>query len=318
MIPIVFSTDHNFVMPTGVAIFSMLECALDTDFDIFVLQANDVTDEDRMVLQEMVSRYSSSISFLSMGEYFHGAFEIRGISKASYYRLLIPWLIPQYDKVIYSDGDVIFLDNIKELYVVSLEDDYVAGFCPNEIDKDAFKDYAPLIGVKAKEYINGGILLINSKKQREDRLDDEYLKLAKNRYVYQDQDIINIVCKHHISHVSMRYNCPPDKGHLNGMCVIHYLGKKPWKAFTHSWMRWWDVYCRSPFYNEVFELEVADKILNPVYTQRQLAGLFMRKTMSWVMTMRKKIQSNNYVKKSLTGGGEIEFISNALSYRMAV
>lgn len=32
MILIVFSTEHNLVMSTGVAFFSMLECALDTDF----------------------------------------------------------------------------------------------------------------------------------------------------------------------------------------------------------------------------------------------------------------------------------------------
>lgn len=306
MIPIVFSTDHNFIMPTGIAILSMLECAIDTKFDIFVLQADDVTNKDREALQEIVYRYSSSISFIFMGESFRGAFEIRDISSAAYYRLLIPWLIPQYEKIIYCDGDVICSDNIKDLYDEPLGDDYVAGVCLNEYDGNAFKEYAPMIGVDAKEYINSGILLINSKKQREYKLDDEYLRLAKNRYTFQDQDIINVVCKCHVRHVPMRYNCPPDQGHLKGMCIIHYFGKKPWKAFTHSWMRWWEVYRRSPFYDEAFELEVADKILNPVYTQRQLAGLFIRKNMPWVISMRKKILSISYITKGLSGKGGLK------------
>lgn len=62
MIPIVFSTDHNFIMPTGVAIFSMLECAIDTKLDIFILQSDSVTDNDRETLRSIVFPYSSRIS----------------------------------------------------------------------------------------------------------------------------------------------------------------------------------------------------------------------------------------------------------------
>lgn len=304
MIPIVFSTDHNFIMPTGVAILSMLECAINTKLDIFILQSDSVTENDRETLRSIVLPYSSRISFISMGEWFDGAFEIREITIATYYRLLIPWIISQYDKIIYCDGDVIFCDNIKELYELPLGENYVAGVCPSEYDKNAFKDYAWKIGVDVNKYLNAGIMLINSKKQREAKIDKEYLLHAKKRYLLQDQDIINIVCDHHKAYMPMRYNCPPDKGHLKGMCIIHYFGKKPWKTFTHSWIRWWEVYRRSPFYDEVFELEVANKILNPIYTQRQLASLFMRKNMPWVMSMRKNILSNSYIKKYLLGKGE--------------
>jgi len=40
VVPVVFSTDHNFIMPTGVSIQSMLECSTDVDCAIYILQAN--------------------------------------------------------------------------------------------------------------------------------------------------------------------------------------------------------------------------------------------------------------------------------------
>ncbi|WP_287622087.1 glycosyltransferase family 8 protein [Parabacteroides sp.] len=317
MIPIVFSTDHTFIMPTGVALFSMLDSAPGTEFDIFVLQANDVTDSDRKLLIDMVAAYPSRISFISMGRSFKGAFEIRNISYASYFRLLIPWLIPRYDKILYSDGDVIFCDNIQALYEEELGDNYVGGFCPYASDNLSFSDYAPLLGLDANEYINTGILLINSKKQREDKLDTHYLELSKNKYRFQDQDIINIVCRHHIQAISQRYNCDPGKWQLKDKCVIHYTGKKPWNTFTSSWTLWWNAYRRSPFYDASFEQEVSDRILHPRYSQKRIVSLFLDKNAPTLLSACRSILNSNCVKKYLSGGGKIEFIPYAPSYEMA-
>ena len=66
MIPIVFSTDHNYVMPAGVTILSLLENADGESYDIFILAAQDVNDNDKMLLRRQVETASpsSKISFL--------------------------------------------------------------------------------------------------------------------------------------------------------------------------------------------------------------------------------------------------------------
>ena len=82
MIPIVFSTDHNYVMPTGVTILSLLKSSLTEQYRIYVIIAPDVTEEDKNLLREQVHIYSSesSIDFIEIGNEFESGFEIRGIS----------------------------------------------------------------------------------------------------------------------------------------------------------------------------------------------------------------------------------------------
>ena len=88
-IPVVFSRGHNFGMPTSVAMLSMLESSLDVA-DIFILQSEDVNDDDCKNLNDIISSFpASSIQYISLAHYFSGAFEIRGISKEKI--AFLPW-----------------------------------------------------------------------------------------------------------------------------------------------------------------------------------------------------------------------------------
>lgn len=281
MIPIVFSTDHNYVMPAGVTISSLLFRRGEENYDIYVLVSPDVTLEDREILERQVNKIdpSSKISFIEMGSAFNKGFEIREISTACYYRLMIPWLLPHLDKIIYCDVDIIFKTSLSNLYNIDLTGRYVAGAKPNS--KDGWKKYEKYfnkIGIDYKEYINSGVLVINSRLQREDNLKDRYNALSQKKFLYQDQDIINIVCRGKISHFDNRYNLMPhlyatQNQYINDI-IVHYTGDKPWKTFTYAWEEWWNVYNESIFFNGMFYHEVCKKILDP----RQQAKLVIKKT----------------------------------------
>lgn len=257
MIPIVFSTDHNYVMPAGVTILSLLENADGESYDIFILAAQDVNDNDKMLLRRQVETASpsSKISFLSMGDSFNGCYEIRGISKASYYRLLIPWLIPQYDKIIYSDVDIIFQNNLREVYDIDLTGFYLSGVNTPGSKAKSFVKHLTSMQLEASRYINAGFLVINAAYQRQSSLNNRFLELSKNNYTYQDQDIINIACDGKILLLDDKWNVGPfycnDNHLLSNMLtmggVIHYAGAKPWKEFTFGRDLWWGVYLRSIF-----------------------------------------------------------------------
>lgn len=107
-VPIVFAFDNNLILPACVCISSlMMHAREDTFYDIFILHAQKEQLE-RAELDRIPGFYPNCrIRYRSVGDTFDGAFEIRGITTPAYYRLLIPELIPEYDKVIYSDVDVI-------------------------------------------------------------------------------------------------------------------------------------------------------------------------------------------------------------------
>lgn len=299
MIPVVFSSDHNFIMPTGVAILSLLESSPRVNFDIFILQSDDVTDIDRNLLQDMVKPYKAQLSFISFGKEFSDSYEVRSISTACYFRLLIPWLIPQYDKVIYLDGDIIVKSDISKLFDCTLSEEYyVYGVrTPGFTIDSNFVKYISSIGLDPSNYINSGILVINTKLLREDNLKDEFLSYRDRTFLYQDQDIINLVCKDRIGWLPLKFNCSPTlesvdesklinagittdldfKEALLHPVIIHYAGQKPWKTFTYHWYDWWIVYSRTPFYNPKFATDSVKKILNPNYSASRLIKMLLKK-----------------------------------------
>lgn len=284
MIPIVFSADHNFIMPAGVTICSLLLSRGSETYDIYLLVSSDVTSQDKDLIQRQVAALSSDsrLTFIDMGKSFDGGYEIRGISKACYYRLMIPWLIPDIDKIIYCDVDLIVNTPLSELFNVDLTDKYVAGSLPTTEDGWVrMKKYFDGLGLDYKEYINSGVLVINSALQREHGLDEAYRRLSQKKFHYQDQDIINIVCKGHIAHFDCRFNFKPSeigvKKNVGSQIIIHYAGDKPWKGFCFAWDEWWAVYKKSVFWDAGFYHNVSADILNPIVQLNTLGRKSLQK-----------------------------------------
>lgn len=312
-IPIVFSTDNNYVMPTGVTIFSLLESAKSTTvYNIFVIINEDVTDENKNLLRKQVACFPKhTIEFINIGKIFEDSFKIRDISVATYSRLLIPWLLPQYDKIIFSDVDVIFRIDLSEVYNIDMAEKLVAGVIGHRLryNHNDVK-YINSIGLNVEDYIYAGFLVINSKLQREQDLINSYLDEAKKNYYFQDMDIINIVCKNRIIHLSPAYCITPgfydmliskdpsfrefyenpnylpqcqdiskaiDNYKQGEECILHYAGNKPWNTFTQGWREWWNAYRNSIFYDPDREIRVSRSILRPIPSWREMARQLKRK-----------------------------------------
>lgn len=231
-------------MPTCVTIYSLLKTSkVDTQFAINIIASPDVTDADREIIRKQVevTGKKAEVNFVDVGKVFENGYETRGISTACYSRLLIPWLFPQYDKIIYSDVDVIYKRDISDVFNYDLGENLVAGVTGESWQKGLINKYLKGLKLDPDFYINSGFLVINSRLQREERLKDKYLELVKNKYVYQDQDIINIACQGRVRLLPEKYNMKPSSA-LNDnreVCMIHYIGIKPWQYFTLCWEEWW-------------------------------------------------------------------------------
>ena len=70
-------------------------------------------------------------------------------SKATYFRLFLPNLYPQYDKVLYLDSDIILNDDIAKLYNINIKDNLL-GAVPDEVIRftPVFSEYSErVVGV---------------------------------------------------------------------------------------------------------------------------------------------------------------------------
>lgn len=98
IVPIAFAFDNNLVMPACICISSLLMNARpDTFYDIFILQPKD-EELNKAELNKIPSYFANcKLNYRKVENIFDNAFQIRGINTVTYYRLLIPQLIPEYN-----------------------------------------------------------------------------------------------------------------------------------------------------------------------------------------------------------------------------
>lgn len=274
IVPIAFAFDNNLSFPACVCLSSlMMHAKPDTFYDIFILHS-EKEELQKENLNKLPSFYPNCrITYIRVGDTFNDGYEIRGITKATYYRLLIPQLITQYDKIIYADVDIIFRSDLAEVYNTDIRDEYIAATYDLGmiLSKDGNRHIRDLGLTNPQQYMQAGFILLNSKKIREDQLLKQFTTLYKKKYKFQDQDILNITCQNAHKLLPFKYNMTDyvnyyiyhnhsyfkhytqeeiDDALNTG--TIHYNGHKPWKKYCVNFDIWWEYYRKSPYFDEKF------------------------------------------------------------------
>lgn len=284
-IPIAFAFDNNLILPACVCISSlMMNAKKDTFYDIFILHSSNI-ELRKDELNKLPQCYKNCrIQYRQVDNTFDSAFEIRGITAATYYRLLIPELIPEYDKIIYADVDIIFRMDLSSLYNSDLGDNYIAATLElgMNLTEDGKRYINSMKELSLGKYIQAGFIILNSKVLKDENIVSELKKWSNKKLKFQDQDILNIVCSGRIHYLSLEYNMTdysyyfairkPELisdqfsndtidfavNHGN----IHFNGHKPWKKYSVNFDIWWEYYRKSPLFNQKFYFEFFYKRLN--------------------------------------------------------
>lgn len=274
-IPVVFTFDTNLLMPAGVCISSLLKSAKrETFYDIFILHSENCNFSDSIITQYPEIFKNCSITFRKVVSEFIDAYEIRGITTTAYYRLLIPEIIPEYDKVIYSDVDVIFREDLSVYYNTDLTGYYMAGVDnASALRPDVQKYIKEELGIDHKYgHFYSGNLVINSSLILKDNIIPRFRELAKRNFHQQDMDIINIACYGKIKALPsafcltnflteiivkrkgefLEYFSEEELNYALYKGIVHYNGPKPWKEWCVNFDIWWEAYRNSPVYDEQF------------------------------------------------------------------
>lgn len=145
-------------------------------------------------------------------------------SKLSYLRCYFSKILKE-DKILYLDADTLVVDNIEDLWNTNFDDNVLVGVH----EGGEWNKHLWTYGLD-DTYINSGVLLMNLKALREEKLDDSMIYLLNNnKYAFPDQDVINLVCRNRIKHVSNVYNSAETTGIVDDAKIIHYIrGNKGW------------------------------------------------------------------------------------------
>ncbi len=273
-VPIVFSFNDTWYIPAGVCITSLLENATEgTFYDIFVLFVSDRLSLDiQNNIMRLKERYNNfDISFINLDTYFkdENPYEVRNITKEAYFRLLIPILIKGYDKVIYSDVDVIFTGDYSHLLNTNMKGKALGAV--KMVNSNIGNRYyiQNILKLDVKDYFSSSFLIFNMQKEVNVKKVQSFIK---KKYLFQDQDIVNIIYKGDILSLSdeyagVLYNILQKVSKLSDSMRYHYSGPKPWVKNIPFGDIWWKYYRISIFYESEKDIEYQQKInmsINPL------------------------------------------------------
>ena len=239
-IPIFFAVDDGYCPFLAVAIQSLIDNSSAENTYLIKILHTDISDENKKKIAKY-ERENVDIEFVDLNYYIQKVKEklyTRDYySKTTYFRLFLPNLYPQYDKVLHLDSDIVILDDIAKLYNTEMGDNLVAA-APDDVIQfnEVFQVYVEkMVGVADyRRYFNAGILLMNLDEMRKFKFQEKFLySLDRVTFaVAQDQDYLNRLCKGRVKLIDRIWNRMPiedPKIKTENVKLVHYnLAFKPW------------------------------------------------------------------------------------------
>jgi len=274
-IPVVFATDECYAMPTAVTIMSLLlNASEDVFYDVFVMTASDVSENNRKkILQCEELAPNCSITIIEPLEEEQRLVTLNATrwtnnSIAVYFIFYIAKYLPQYEKAIYLDSDVLVRKSLKQLYLTDTGNNLMGACLAIYLSYKSRNQFGNKLSPDT--CINSGVVLMNLKLFRQENIESE---LEKNINEFNgmdclqgDQPILNLVCRNRIAFLPYTYNVYATQAlketyfnayyplkelrEANGdPAIVHYItDAKPWICYDVYLAReWFRYYLASPF-----------------------------------------------------------------------
>lgn len=293
-ISVCFITDEGYVLPTSVALTSLCcNMAEDHQYDIYILTPKGISYENKRSFIDIGYNYKNvKITIIENDISELASLHISNDNKylaatpTALLKFKIADIFKDLDKILYLDGDIIVRDDLIKLYNTGLGDNYAAAV--RDLPQVLY-DVQPLGGdISGREYFNSGVMLLNLKKIREDKLYDSFVETKKNcvNDSLMDQNVLNIVFKNKVVQLPFVYNVcyinlieSRERYGINkinelygtsynniyeaapDICIMHFSSKlKPWYfydvPFADEWMKY---YFLSPFRTKKLQRIFHDK-----------------------------------------------------------
>lgn len=261
-INVVCSADDNYIVPLQIMLKSLAANTNET-IDVFILDSN-ISESNKKRIICSIQDSTLNISFHSYEGLKNFDFKTSDtITYASYFRIFIADILPQIDRCIYLDCDIIVERDIKDLWNTDIKNKAIGAV--NEMNPNAqfvssieglplYKELKIPGNIK---YFNSGVLLINLKQWRAKRYSSKiirYLQENKDRILWHDQDGLNAVLWNDRYELNPHWNVMTalyrsgsyKESVFNDVDFFEELKAKPWIIHFTDIEKPWCSYCDNP------------------------------------------------------------------------
>ena len=286
LIPVVSAIDRNYIPIYSAFLASFLEhTSPDREYELILLTDN-VPATAICALQEQMHGYANvALRSIDMGGYAVPNFSVHDkYTKATFFRLMIPELLAEYDRALYLDADIVVLGDVAELFDAHREElaaavldfdiqgmlsnpAYHMPFCPMYDGYEYLVKYCGMEPVQTASYFNAGVLVLNLQEMRRCKRTEACLELLNTKpFAYVDQDILNLAFGGHVQTLPYEWNFvanPNPKivftqklleererasAHIR---LLHFAGLQPWReAKEIAYEEYFWFYARKSMYYE--------------------------------------------------------------------
>lgn len=280
---IAFCADANVFPYLGVAIKSIINCSSEKYKYVIHVIYDEVDYLSEGLLRSEFNEVSNfELHLVNVKNYenlLNGVYTSGYLTMAAYWRLILPLLLPNVNRVLYLDVDTLVLKDVSKLFFVDLDGFELAGCIDYGIgySEEAFykKGKVNLLKLKGfsdfKRYINSGVLVMNLQAFRgNDRVNQLLELIHNNDFQFHDQDALNVLFDGNIKILNNRWNFNVDSNlavytksaiedierriSCMDISIIHYVGRrKPW-LLEEGMLRglWAKVALQTPFFAASF------------------------------------------------------------------
>ena len=292
-IPIVSNFNDNYASIFSVFLSSAIAHSSATNNYDFIVLSDDISEQHKRILTNMMKK-NMSIRYISPKRYLattNLTIRHQVYSPDLYYRIIIPQILKEYNKVIVVDADMICQEDIGALYNENINN-YLAGGCIDSVLQGylngadpSFMSYALnyMKMIDPYKYINTGLLIFNAEKYRQiyslEFLNSFITEHAQYVKIYE-QDMLNMLLDGKIKFLDPKWNCYTKSNEFINKCfslspletykkyeiarssnqgIIHYAAHpKPWWNATVDLADiWWKYAKISPCYEEILQILIA-------------------------------------------------------------
>jgi lipopolysaccharide biosynthesis glycosyltransferase len=174
-------------------------------------------------LTEMVERHGAAIEFVAVSDAELAGLPVEGFTrKATWYRALVGDLLPELERILFLDADLLATDDLGPLWDTDLEGHHLAAVT-NVFQADHLHRPAELGIDHPQRYFNAGVMLLDLEALRRDECAKavrEFGVAHAGDLMFRDQDALNVVLGERRLELHPRWNV------MNSF--LHF----PWAAYV--------------------------------------------------------------------------------------
>jgi len=284
-IAIGMSCSNEYVPYLSVCLKSLVDnTSVDFNYDIIVFERS-ITEKNKLILKNFIEKKNVSLRFVDPTPLIKNY----SLSYPSFYaiecffRLASPIFLKEYDKIIFTDVDLVFQSDIKDLYQIDVLgkplaacQDSTMGFLLNYPDADWFEYCTKTLNLeKPYEYFNTGVMVLNIREFNEKGYVEKLFSIADgSNFRILEQDILNAFFANGIKYIDESWNFPVTNKFYQPLLqympyllkqkydivkkapkIVHWAGsEKPW-VFPEEEMAeiWWSYARQVPFYEVILK-----------------------------------------------------------------